>query len=277
VGMRSPSPTQRRRAAKLSQWELTQSAPFASIDPASIPEMKVWLRVDQASDSGTLSIPDAMGGSPATQATGANKPTLGTTGNGLAKLTNAVGTGLLLPLSAGVQNTAYFGMGFWMRASTLTGGDMFSVNTGASMASANRIQFRQSTNDLKTFVWIAAGESGIRSGGTSRGIVLLNVWKFFMYEFNGAGATEADRSTFKDMGTTFAAPQAQTFTQEVATNTTMPTVLVTATGNAVLFNRTTTYANGYIGEIGPDIFFYDPRTMTDTKRVQLAQYRVPLA
>jgi hypothetical protein len=272
------SATEIRRAASMSQEELAQSAPFASIDPASIPEMKVWLRVDQATDSGTLTIPDAMGGSPAVQATAARKPALGTTGNGLAKLTNAVDDFLQLPLSSGLNDANYFGMGMWLRPSSIvTGGDILSITRvgAAGLASADKLNWRQDANDVVNFIWLP-GADGTRRGKTNGGLLQLNVWKFICLEFDGAQATELAQHRYKDMGTALTAQQLPTFSPGVAPGTTPPTTLISATGSAILFNRTTAAAAGFIGDIGPDIFFYDPRTISVQNLVNLANFRVPL-
>lgn len=270
------TPEEVNRVAVMSGRELAEAAPYSIIDPISIPEIKIWLRVDQATDTGTLTIPDAKGGSSAVQATGANKPTVGTTSNGLAKLTNAAGTGLTLPVSAGNTNAAYFAIAFWCRPSDVAtnSADFYNMDTGAG-TSQHRLSVRQDTNDLKVFIYEPPGSNNInRTAVTTRAILLLNVWKFIMYEFNGSLSTEALRSVFKDMGMPITTPQVQTFAGAAAA---MPTTLEPGvTGNSILFNRTTGFTNGFRGDIGPDIFFYDPRTMTDQNRVRMAQFRVPV-
>ncbi len=273
------SATERSRVVEFSQQDAAQSAAYSQVDPLSIPEVKIWLRVDLATNSGTLSVPDARGGSSATQPTGANKPTLGTTSNGLAKLTNASGTGLLLPMSAGHNNSAYFAIAFWCRPTSVatTSSDFYNAVTAAG-ASANRISIRQDTDDLKAFVWVPPSSGGnIRNGVTTRAVLRQDLWKFVMYEFDGSLGTEDLRSRFKDAGTPLAFPQQTTTYGSTGTAPAMPTSLEpSVTGNSLLFNRATTYLQGFLGDVGPDIFFYDPRTMTDTNRVRLAQFRVPV-
>lgn len=275
------TPEEVNRVAVISQSELADTAAYTQLGPRNIPEVKIWLRVDLATDSGTLTIPDAMGGPSATQATGANKPVVGTTGNGLAKLTNAATKGLTLPVSAGVTDANYFAMGLWFRPSNVVtnSADFFNMVTGAG-TSANRLSLRQDTNDMKVFVW-EPGSGGLnnnRTAATDKAILLLNTWKFLSWEFSSLIATESLRSQYRDMGVVATARQAQIF----GNNGTSPSGVLTTTlepsvtGNSILFNRSTGFTNGLIGDIGPDIFFYDPRTMTDDKRVQLAQFRVPV-
>lgn len=273
-----------RRVAVISAQDLVQSNAYSQIDPLSIPEVKVWLRVDQASDSGTLTIPDAKGGASAIQATGARKPTLSTTGNGLAKLVNAADRYLQLAISTGINNADYFGMGFWCKPTAIgTAGDFFNITrTGAAgLADVDRMSFRKSgtgNNDMTTFIWLPpAPSSNTRQAQSSRAVFLANTWKFIAYEYHGAQATEAARSRFRDMGMPLANPQVTSYSQSAGTATDTPSTLITATtGSAILFNRTTAAAAGFVGEIGPDVFFYDPRTLTDLQRVQMAQFRVPL-
>ena len=269
-----------RRVVRMSQQDLVQSQTYASIDPLSIPEVKIWLRVDQATDGGTLTIPDAVGGASATQPTALNKPTLGTDSNGLAKLTCTAGTGLILPITAPILgNTVWFGMSFWCKPTSTSASDLYSVmRTGASgLANLDRQRFGvTNTDDLASLIWASLGNTRRAQTNTSRTTLFQNVWKFISIEFNGALATETLRHTIKDMGTPVATPAAVVYDDAQGTVGSGLTSLVAVTGSAILFNRTTAYTNGFIGDIGPDIFFYDPTTMTDDKRVQLAQFRIPV-
>ncbi len=267
--------TEVNRVASISQQELAETSAFATVNPRTIPEVKVWLRVDLATDSGTFTVPDALGGSSATQATAARKPTLGTTGNGLAKLT-CTDDCLVLPNQAGFNNAAWFGIAMWVRpANVSTSSDLFNMTT-ASGGSINRLSLRQTANDLVTFTW-AADNTATRSARTTRGIMSTNVWKFIAHEFDGTQTLEADKQRFKDMGSPIALPQVVTYSDGVPTvGSPGLSTLNTPTGNSLLFSRTTAGGNPFIGDIGPDIFFYDPRTITQTQLVQLAQFRVPV-
>lgn len=277
---RGSNASHRRRVAAISQQELASTAPFAQVNPLTIPEVKVWLRVDQATSdvNGISSIPDAKGGSPAVQAVNAQKPTLGTTGNGFAKLVNTSTKGVTLPITTGgIGNTAWFGMGLWIKPTSIAGtGDLFDITrTGAAgLGSLDRMSCRVALDDLNLFLWLSAGNTRLARTRTDRSPLQVNTWTFVSYEFVGAEATEATRHRFKEFGTVLPAPI--TYVYEDSQGTAGPiTSLVAATGSAILFNRTTAYANGFVGEIGPDIFFYDPTTLFGDRLIQLAQYRVP--
>lgn len=274
---RRATATERGRVTKFSQADNAQTAAYSQIGPRNIPEVKIWLRVDLATDSGTLTIPDAMGGASATQATAARKPVLGTTSNGLAKLT-CTDDCLVLPISAGFNNAAWFGIAMWIRpANVTTSSDIFNVTTAAG-ASINKLSFRQTTDDLVDFLWAADGSAN-RSGRTLTGKAVLaaNVWVFVSMEFDGSQTLESDKNRFKLNGTPVPAPNAVAYSDGVPTvGAPGPSVLNTPTGNALLFARTTVPANPFIGDVGPDIFFYDPRTITAQSLVQLAQFRVPV-
>lgn len=276
------TPEEVNRVAVMSNQELAEAAPYSIIDPISIPEIKIWLRVDQATSdvNGVSSVPDAKGGSAATQSTNAQKPTLGTTGNGLAKLT-CVDDCLVLPIQAGFNNSAWFGMAMWIRPSNVsTSSDLFNVTT-ASGATVNKLSFRQSSDDLLDFTWASNGsdtrQARTGSAGFGKAILAVNIWTFVSMEFDGTQATEDTKNQFKLNGTPVPAPNATQYSNGVgAIGSPGLSALNTPTGNSLLFARTTAGGNPFQGDIGPDIFFYDPRTITAQKLVQAAQFRVPV-
>lgn len=265
------------RVAILSQSDLAISSGHSSADPRVTlgSDLKVWLDINASTHdvNGISSVPDVMGGSPAVQSTNAQKPAFDTSTNGYGIATSVTATAMTLPLSAGIADTTYFGMSLWIRPTNTAASTIFMAVLSSGGASANRMEIRQNTNDVK---WYVYQPGAIRSVGsvTSRGFFFQNQWRFLSFEYNGAGATEAEKATMKDMGTNFANPMTPTFQDESGTST-MPATLVSATGNMLLFNRTTAFTGGFQGQIGPDIFFYDPRNMTDAKRIALANYRVP--
>lgn len=274
------------RVAVMSDEELAESAAFSIIEPSAMPQMKVWLRVDQATNPGTFTLPDAMGGASATQATAARQPTIGTTTNGLAKLT-VTDDCLSLPISAGLTDENYFGIGLWIKPLGVSASDdIFGITTGGG-ASANRCRFSQTTDDIVQLYWVPpAPSSNVRSArsASTRNLLQAGVWKFVMAEFHADlvggndAQTEALRNRMFDNGVPFPAPHTIEYAQSAGTAPAPgPAKLVPAvTGNAILFARTTAGGNPFVGDIGPDIFFYDPRTLTQLQRVQMAQYRVPI-
>ncbi len=245
--------------------------------------LKVWLDVSQQSDSGTLTIPDLMGGGSATQTTAGNKPTVSTTSNGLTKLVSGADKWLQLPLSAGINDAAYFGMALWLKATDVTqlNGDLFNVtlsNTG--LAAANRIRVSQPQDDLSSLIWLPpAPSSNVRSSRTASARALLQngVWKFCAFEYVGAAATEAERVVYKEAGTPLPPQYLPAFAQAQGTALDTPSTLITTTGNAILLNRSALASptNGFFGET-TDWFFYDPRAVTTDMLVAMAQYEVPI-
>ncbi len=272
--------TEVNRVASISQQELAETSAFATVNPRTIPEVKVWLRVDLASDSGTLTIPDSMGGASATEVNALQKPVVGVTGNGLAKLTCNRASRLVLPVSAGINDANYFGMGLWVRpANVSTSDDIFTIETGTG-ASANRIRFGQSTNRLVNLVYATGSDNRVTQSNTTRAYFATNVWKFIGVEFDGSQALEANRCRLRDMGSPLAQPMDEVYSSfpvdEVAVPPPGPATLNVVTGTAWLFQRRVAFDRGFNGDVGPDIFFYDPRTMTQEKLIQLAQFRVPV-
>lgn len=241
--------------------------------------LKIWLDVSQSTSdvNGVSSVPDRMGGAAAVQSVNAQKPTLGTTSNGISKLT-CTDDVLLLPLSAPLLNDTNFGIAMWVKpANITTSSDIFGVVTGTSAASLNRINIRQTTDDLVVFLWATA--ANIRSGRSLAVNALLqpNVWVFMTYEFTGAGADELAKSKFKYNGTPLAERNAMEYAdaQNVVGPPGPSTLITGMTGNALLFARTNVGGNPFQGD-ATDVFVYDPTLMTADALVQLAQYEVPV-
>lgn len=243
--------------------------------------LKAWLDVSQstADGNGVSLVPDRLGGPGATQSVNAQKPQLGTTSNGLSKLVmtdDALGMNVAT-YAAALQDANWFGMACWIKPGNIgVTGDLFNISTAFSgSASSNRIQIRQATDDLISFLWATA--SNIRRGQSTSQLLNQGVWTFFTYEFIGAGATEADKNRFKVNGTPIASRYTMAF--DDAQNTVGPpgpsTLLTGATGSASLFARNITGLSPFIGE-ATDVFFYDPTTMTSDALLALAQYEVPV-
>lgn len=243
--------------------------------PSQVPQLQVWLRVDQAVSSGGLvsSIPDAMGGPSLVQASSPLQPTLGTTGNGLAKLTVNASV-MTLAMGAALQGPR-FGLTFWYKpANITTSSDFFNVVTGGG-SSINRQSLRQAANDLFSLVW--ADASNVRSARTNRAILTAGLWKCISLEFDGAQVAELDRHRFKDMGTPLTVNDLPTFadSQGVVGAPGPASMRLGATGNALFFARTLAAGNPLQGEIGPNIFIHDPQISPDNL-VRLASYQVPV-
>lgn len=113
--------------------------------PTQLPELTAWLSWADATDTGTLSVPDLMGGSPATQSSGALKPAISEV-NGMSVGTFSASV-LSLPLSAAVNDDIKFGVAFWIKLDNVSGTKtILTVQSTAGGASANKLLLLQIGN-----------------------------------------------------------------------------------------------------------------------------------
>ena len=104
-----------------------------------LPQLTAWLSWAGATDTGTLSVPDLMGGSPATQSNGALKPTISTTANGIQVGTFSSSV-LFLPLSAAINGNTQFGIEFWIKLANISGTKtVATIRNVAGGASADKL------------------------------------------------------------------------------------------------------------------------------------------
>lgn len=232
------------------------AAPF---DPRQLPALTAWINWAGATDTGTLSVPDLMGGSPATQGTGALKPTVGTADNGI-RIGTFSAHFLSLPLSAAINNSTKFGIAFWLKVADVSGIKVvISVNNFAGGANANRML-------VNTF----GASFEVRAQNVDRhaqlGSLDAGVWRFCYAGIDCSQGTEATQVIMSLDG----APGTVTFNSDTA----WPASLPTPTGNMIIGGNSLVPSSPLVGSIGDLYFFLDQLSTAD--QVRLMQFNRPL-
>lgn len=228
-------------------------------NPNDLPELTAWLNWQGATDTGTLSVPDLKGGSPATQSTGALKPTLTTSDNGV-KIATFSAHVLSLPLSTAINDNIKFGVAFWVKLANVSGLKTFtSIRTGAGGASADKLLCNSFGASLQTRARAVDRHASISSLDTN--------WRFCYTDIDCSQSTEATQVVMSLDGL----PGTVSFTSDTA----WPSSLGTPTGNMFIGSDNNAGSSSpLVGSIG-DIYFFSSRLTTD-KQVRLMQYNRPL-
>lgn len=221
-------------------------------DPRQLPALSAWLNWATASDSGTLSVPDLMGGSPATQSTGGLKPVISATTNGVtvAAFNSSV---LSLPLSAAINNNTKFGVAFWVKLSGVVGVQTFlSVQNVAGGASADKLLCNTFGATLETRAQSVDRRAGITSLDTN--------WRFCYIGIDCSKGTEATQ--------VIEALDGLLGTVTFSSDTAWPASLGTPTGNMLIGSTLTTgLGSPLVGSIGDIYFFLDQLTSAEIGRL----------
>lgn len=240
--------------------------------PSEISAVSAWLRAAPpdtiVTGSGISSLADALGGSPATQGTDANRPPRGA-GN-IIQWTN---DSLVYPLQNLINNQLTSGgVAGWLRSplSAATLRCIWSPILAAGLASESRLQLSiNSVEGLRLDVWHDA--ANIRRASTANSVIGDNVWTFVTFEPDLTLATEADQILI----TVNATPLALTFTNALGTPGAMPAAFLQPTGNGSLGNNAATTGTGpFTGDWGPNIYFLN-RQLTALERTNLMGFEVP--
>lgn len=221
-------------------------------DPRQLPALTAWLNWARATDSGTLSVPDLMGGSAATQSTGGLKPTISTTTNGVVIATFSSNV-LALPLSAAVNGNTKFGIAFWVKLSGVVGVQTFiSTQNVAGGASADKLL-------CNTFG--ATLEARAQSVDRRAGITALDTnWRFCYIGIDCSKGTEATQ--------VIEALDGLLGTVGFSSDTAWPASLGTPTGNMLIGSTTSAgTASPLLGSIGDIYFFSDQLSAADIGRL----------
>lgn len=226
------------------------AAPF---DPRQLPALTAWINWAGATDSGTLSVPDLMGGSPATQSTGALKPTLATADNGIRIGTFSAHV-LALPLSAAINGDTKFGIAFWVKLADVSGlKTISSIQNNAGGASANKLL-------INTFGAAPQARAvAVDRRATPSTASIDTNWRFCYIGIDCGQATEATQVLMSIDGLLV--------TVSFINDTAWPASLGTPTGNMLLGANSSAAASPLVGSIGDIYFFSDQLTAADIGRL----------
>jgi hypothetical protein len=274
-----------RRAARLriaAASASLQSRRSAPIDPVNVTAgaVSAWLRVASGTitGSGYSALPDALdAANPAVQSTDARRPTAATSANGLPILACS-SQAMSLPLTAARNGTTQWGFGCWVKQ---TGGGasawvITSIDSaGSAGASARKFLAQPSTGGVTNVgMFVFNATSTTARGAQKTGVLTANTWMFLTYELNlGSGGSEATRAVITLNG----AVQGLTFSDALGTPGAMPTSMPSPTGSIGLFAQNlSTGANGFGGNIGPNIYLFGSAMPGATEGLLTASARTAL-
>jgi hypothetical protein len=107
--------------ARAKHWQKPRGAFY----PTQVSAVSAWYRVALATDAGAggpFTLPDVLSSNHATTSTAARKPTIAASaGNGMPILTCDGARVLTIPIHAGINGSAAWGLGIWLRRTTTTG------------------------------------------------------------------------------------------------------------------------------------------------------------
>ena len=223
---------------------------FKGMGP-QIPQLTGWFSWANATDTGTLSVPNLQGGSPATQSSAGLKPALSAP-NGVRIGTFAASV-LVLPLTAAVNDNVKFGIAFWMKLANVTGTKtVLSVQNVAGGASADKMLFLAVGNIMQ----VRATAVDRRAQATNA--VDTNA-RFIYLGIDCSKGTEATQVLLSIDGVA----ESVFFSSDTA----WPATLGTPTGNMFIGASTAAGASPVVADIGDIYFFSDQLSAADQGRL----------
>jgi len=252
-------------------------------DPGTLSEVLAWYQVELATITSTrvTTLPDTKGGASFTTNVSAPGPVQSDSANGLKVMTFTGAEALAaVDNNAAWRNSEFFGLAFWFKATAETGqGTFFSYWSGTLGMSANRVLVGTSANTRVRQIVRNAADSGSSTLDTATGaghfVIKTGVWQFFAFLVDGRVAA-ADRNRVKLSGADMPLPQFPTVTGSVdaTLRTSLAAPNLVALGCADVDQATSAVAGGIVGQMGPDIVFFDP-AMKIGKLRRIMGYRVP--
>ncbi len=252
--------------------------------PSDFPEVKAWYQVDQATITSTrvTSLPDTLGGPPFVTNLSAPGPVQDTTANGLKVMTWTGAECLVAPdATPAWQNSSWFGLAFWFKPTAETGqGDFFNYWSGTLGLSGNRIICRTSANTRIAQIVRNAADNGscTTESNTGSGLFVFKtgVWQFHAFTVDCRLGTVADRSNILIGGAPLPLPQFKTDSaaMDASMRTTATAPNLVTLGARDVDQGTSAVSGGVIGQMGPDIFFFDPALKAGKLR-HMMNRRVP--
>lgn len=264
-------------------WETVagSGAPFVPTDSGAV---SAWFRVANATNAGAglaFTLPDVLSANAATTSTDARKPTIATSaGNGLPILTCDGTRALTIPIHAGINGSAAWGLGIWLRRTTTVGNPApFTIRalSGATGAASNKMDCQMTFSGADSF---KVFNNQTQSRGAQPASWTINTWVFMLYEFDGTGATEDDRLVISRGGVLQNPLTFQNFDGA-------PAAMATAApqpsgGTACLCAQQTSGSNGWVGDIGPNIYILGSKMagatqglLTTAARLALTGFEAP--
>lgn len=240
-----------------------------------------WFRLDHpgsvVTGLGYSRVEDVLDpSSPATQSTDAQRPPAAVSANGLPILA-CVADALSVPIIAARNSITTWG--FWAHLRRTGGTNPSPVASRAlSGSSVNRLDAQAITaaDDANIFFWNAASTTARQ--GRKASAYPVNTWVAVTYEFDGGGATEADRCVITLDGVV----QTLLFSDIVGAPGAMPTTLADPTGTISVCAQQLNGTNPWVGNYGPNFGFMGSKMpgsaqglLTPAARLALSNFERP--
>lgn len=250
--------------------------------PLEVPALASWFRLADAASvitgSGYSSVRDILDPSnPAVQSTDGRRPINQSASNGLPVMSFTTNHVLAAPLTAARNGATFWGMAGWVRPTNVSGAKAIGAVSGLpGGASAFKIIPYLSGSAVALIAYIS-GTDG-RNAASPSAVVSAATWHFVTFEYDGSGATEADRNVITIGGVA----QALTFSNIGAGGTTG--ALPTPTGNLLIGNQQDSGAAStpFVGLMGPNLYLFGSKMagatsglLTAAARTALMNFEVP--
>jgi hypothetical protein len=248
---------------------LVMGAP--SFNPTQVPAVTGWLRLANRTDTGTLTIPDVLGGASALQSSASLKPAFSTS-NGLPVMTFDGGDTLRRATDANTHATPRRGLAAWIKLNSVAVTQAF---WGAWTADfVNRIHAVYAVNDTMAAAVGLGGPANARQGVS--GAVLDTGWHFWTWEYDGGQTAEADKCILTLDG----AVQSLTFSVNSGTAAAMPATLQTESGDSVIGALNAAPSIATTATYGPNVYLLGgagvgPGLLTSAQRAALMAFENP--
>ncbi len=251
-------------------------------DPAAAASgaLSAWFTLigSTVTGSGYSSVRDLLDASnPAVQSTDGRRPINQTSNNGLPVMSFTTNHVLAAPLTTARNGATFWGLGAWVRPTNVSGAKAIAAVTALTGgASAFKIIPYLSGSAVALIAYIS-GTDG-RNAATAGSVVAATTWAFVTFEYNGGGATEADRNVITVNGV----PLSLTFSNIGAGGTTG--ALPTPTGNLLIGNQQDTGAAStpFVGLMGTNLYLFGAKMtgaasglLTQQARLALMNYQRP--
>lgn len=257
------------RASRRARWDM--AAAGAEFQPYQLSAVSSWFRLAHPSTaitgSGYSSVHDVLNpSSPATQGTDARRPPNATSSNGLP-IVDVTAHVLSIPVIDARNGTTYWGFAGHFRR---TGGTFPSRVAMRAVAgsSADKLDTQSASGDGDRLAFHSLNGAGADSVSEIDGASPLNTWQFLTYEFNGDGATDADKCVITVDGVV------QTLTFSGAA---MPSALVSVTGTIMYLAQQSGGTNPFVGQAGPNWYFFNAKMAGVTQGLLTAPARSSLS
>lgn len=188
------------QASTHPNWAMASDA-GAPFSPSEVSVVSAWLRLAGGTTvSGDYSsVPDVLTTNPATQGTAAQRPTSGTSANGLPVATFVASepNQLSWPKAANNHGTAQWGIAYWVKMTAYNGASRYLFDAGGTLATYDNMRITTFYNSSRNIAVEYFGQDTIgyngRQGVAAGAGAVSGTWFWLRVQFDGSQGTEAGR------------------------------------------------------------------------------------